>query len=139
MTETDPALRFRPLWLAVGWALVATIVWFSLTPSPPEPFKFHFADKAEHFAAYFALMSWFAQVYFRRAVRRRYAVAFLALGVAIEFLQGLEPTRDFELADMLADALGIGAALMLGCTPLRHTLQALESLIPGAESRTDIR
>jgi VanZ family protein len=139
MSETDPNLRYRALWLAAGWALVGAILWLSLTPRPPEPFRFHFADKVEHFAAYLAVMGWFALIYFRRAARRGFALGFLAMGVAIEFLQALEATRYFELADMLADALGIGAALLLARTPLQHTLQVLEGMLPGAESRTNIR
>lgn len=139
MSETDPSLRFRPLWLAAGWVLVAAILWLSLTPRAPEPFKFHFADKVEHFVAYLAVMGWFAQIHFRRTARRHYALAFLAMGVAVEFLQALEATRYFELADMLADGLGIGVALLLARTPLQHTLRMLEKVLPGAESRRDIR
>ena len=143
MSEIDTSLRFRPLWLAVGWALVGSILWLSLVPHPPEPFEFRFADKVEHFAAYLVLMGWFVQLYARASVRRGYALGFLAMGVAIEFLQAPEPTRAFEWTDMLADGLGIGAALVLARTPLQHSLRWFEIRImrvpAGAESRTDIR
>src|SRR3970282_130304 len=32
----QPSLRWRGLWLALGWAIAAGIVWLSLMPSPPK-------------------------------------------------------------------------------------------------------
>jgi VanZ family protein len=51
-------------------------------------------------------MFWFAQLYVRRAVQLRYAIAFVALGIALEFVQA-HVGRDFEVADMVADAIGV--------------------------------
>jgi VanZ family protein len=89
----------------LGWALVATIVWLSVTPSPPS-LDFDEGDKLGHFFAYGATMFWFAQLYAVSAVRRRYAVGFIALGIALEFVQA-QVGRDFEVADMAADAIGV--------------------------------
>jgi hypothetical protein len=61
-------------------------------------------------------MFWFGQLYVRSAVRLRYALGLVALGIALEFIQD-QVGRDFELADMAADALGVAlgwaAALLL--------------------------
>ena len=105
----------RPVWLALGWGLVAAIVWLSLTPSPPKV-DFEQSDKVGHFLAYGSLMFWFSQLYVARRTRLAYAAAFAAMGVALEFIQGWTGYRDFEVYDMLANgtgvALGWAAALM---------------------------
>ncbi|HYX66324.1 MAG TPA: VanZ family protein [Burkholderiales bacterium] len=93
--------------IAVGWALVAFILWASLTPSPPKiDFGIEQADKLGHAGAYAATMFWFAQLYVRGAVRLRYALGLIVLGIALEFIQG-HVGRDFEVADMVADAIGV--------------------------------
>ena len=91
--------------VAFGWLLVAAIVWLSLTPSPPS-IDVDQGDKLGHAFAYASAMFWFAQLYVRSAVRARYAIGLIALGVALEFIQG-HVGRDFELADMAADAVGV--------------------------------
>ena len=62
-------------------------------------------------------MFWFAFLYRCTPTRLGYAIGFIAMGVAIEFIQPLTG-RNFELADMAADALGVAlgwaAALPLG-------------------------
>jgi VanZ family protein len=101
--------------LGLAWALVAAIVWLSLMPSPPS-IDIDQADKLGHAFAYASTMFCFAQLYLRAAVRVRYAAGLVALGIALEFIQD-RVGRDFELADMLADAIGValgwGAALIL--------------------------
>lgn len=59
-------------------------------------------------------MAWFAFLYRRTPTRALYAAGFVAMGIAIEFIQPYTG-RNFEVADMLADALGvlIGWALAL--------------------------
>jgi VanZ family protein len=59
-------------------------------------------------------MFWFALLYRRFATRLAYAAGFVALGIALEFVQA-HVGRDFEVADMAADALGV----LLGWTAVR--------------------
>jgi len=117
----------RPVWLALGWGLVAAIVWLSLTPSPPKV-DFEQSDKVGHFLAYGSLMFWFSQLYVAPKTRLAYAAGFAAMGVALEFIQGWTGYRDFEVYDMLANgtgvALGWGAALILA------------RVLPGERTRT---
>ncbi len=96
----------RALGLAIGWLMVAAIVWLSLTPSPPK-LEVELSDKLGHFAAYGGLMFWFCQLHARRGSRLAYATAFVALGVALEFAQDATGYRSFEYYDMLANALGV--------------------------------
>ena len=92
--------------------MVAAIVWLSLTPSPPEV-DIEGGDKLGHLAGYGVLMFWFAQLYARRIF---HAAGFIAMGVALEFLQGWLGYRSFELYDMLANSAGVllgwGSALL---------------------------
>jgi VanZ family protein len=117
-TDERARLRWRPLWLALGWTLAAAIVWLSLTPSPPR-LDFESGDKVGHVAAYAALMFWFCQLHAGRGARLAYASGFVALGVAIEFVQRASGYRSFELLDMLADAAGV--ALGWACARLAGT------------------
>ena len=96
----------RRISLAIGWALVAVIWWLSLTPQPPH-IDFEQSDKVGHFLAYGSVMFWFCFLYRSPRARLAYAVGFIAMGIAIEFIQGWTGYRDFEVYDMVADALGV--------------------------------
>jgi VanZ family protein len=99
--------------VAIGWAIVAAIIWLSLTPSPPQV-DVPYSDKIGHLASYGVLMSWFCQLYRTRIF---YAAGFILMGVALEFVQRELGYRSYEVADMLANALGVllgwGVALLL--------------------------
>lgn len=86
--------------------MVLLVVVFSLIPGPPA-LAVKQGDKLQHLAAYFALMWWFGQVYRRAGERIACAVAFIGLGVALEFLQGATGWRTFDLHDMAANAAGV--------------------------------
>ena len=86
--------------------MVAAIVYGSVMHSPPS-LGFEQSDKLEHLGSYGLVMFWFAQLYPERGVRLGYALGLAALGVALEFLQGWLGYRDFEVADMVADAAGV--------------------------------
>lgn len=118
------ALRYFPLWLTVGWALVALIVYGSLTPSPPQ-IHVPEGDKIEHLGSYGVLMGWFMQLYSRPA-HLRLALLCIALGVGMEYAQLASGYRDFEYMDMVADSAGVLLAWLLGGTALGRILYDLE-------------
>jgi VanZ family protein len=105
----------RAVWIAAGWVLVAGIVYGSVMHSPPS-LGFAEGDKIEHLGSYGLVMFWFCRLYLSRRVRLGYALGFVALGVALEFVQGWLGYRDFEIGDMVADAAGValgwGAAVI---------------------------
>jgi VanZ family protein len=82
------------------------VIWLSLTPHPIET-PLEQGDKFGHLAAYGTLMVWFAQLDARQHTRFGYAVGFIALGIALEFAQGLTDYRVFEIADMVANSTGV--------------------------------
>ena len=54
--------------------------------------------------AYAALMFWFCQLYLNKIL---YGAGFIAMGVALEVLQGMSGLRSYEMLDMLANAAGV--------------------------------
>ena len=118
-------MRCRKLWLAIGYALVALIVFLSLTPRPPA-LEFEQGDKLGHLLAYGTLMFWFCQFYARRATRAAYAAGFVAMGIALEFIQGATGYRSFELLDMGADALGVAIGWVVAVLTGPDLMQRIE-------------
>jgi VanZ family protein len=121
-------LRFHQLWLVLGWFWVALVIYLSLTPHPPE-ISMMSGDKIGHMLAYLFLMLWFAQIYRSLGTRIQIAIGLVLLGVAIEFAQEQTGYRRFEVADMGADAIGVGIGLLLSFTPLRETLRLAERIL----------
>lgn len=86
--------------------MLALVIVFSLIPSPPQ-LDVQQGDKLQHVSAYFALMFWFAQVYRLRHERLWLAMALVAVGVCLEFLQGMTGWRSYDPFDMAANASGV--------------------------------
>jgi VanZ family protein len=119
-------LRFPNLWLAIGFLLITLVVVASLIPNPPHVAQFRGNDKLGHFAAYIAMTFWFGQIYTRTRVRWTIALAFVILGISLEYLQRMSGYRTFEYADMGANAAGVLSALLLAQTPLSRCLAVVE-------------
>ena len=101
-------LHYRTLWLSIGWFFVFFIWGMSLIRVPEQlDFKINQIDKVEHFVAYFFLMAWFAQLYYKKSTRLFYAIGFILMGIAIEIVQGLGGIRMFDPFDILANSIGV--------------------------------
>ena len=119
--------RYFKLWQAIGLLLIIIVFWFSLTPKPPKILlSFEFADKLWHFLAYFTLMLWHGQLYRTTLSRLMWMLGFIAMGVGIEYLQGLGVARLFEWADAVANSLGAVVAWLLLKTHMASLLLYLE-------------
>lgn len=104
-------LRLAPVWAACGYAGVLAAVALSLWPGGV-PLPVPVWDKIQHGAGYALLTLWFTGLYPRDRYLRIGLACFL-LGAAIEALQGLTPTRAMDPRDLVANSVGIGAALAL--------------------------
>ena len=114
MPESNPELRYFKLWLAVGYALMAFIIYMSLTSDPIEiDLDYPYPDKFFHALAYFSLMGWFAQMFHVQGQRLAFAVAFIIMGVILEYMQSFDPARFYETEDMIANTLGVAIAVLL--------------------------
>ena len=129
MHSHTPELRFRKAWLAVGYCLVVLVVYLTVAPEPQIDIPGDEGDKAGHLLAYATLMLWFAQLY-RGGVRRvLIAIAFVIMGIALEFVQLLEGTRTFDYFDMAANSFGVLLAYAAAPPRLPNFLRAVESMI----------
>jgi len=115
------------MWLVLGWGMVASVAVLSLVPVEVDLGEGR--DKFAHFLAYGTMSFWFAVLFDGRARQIGIALAFVAMGVTIEFLQGLTDYRTFEVADMVANAVGAALGLGLAQTPLKNVLDWLERLL----------
>ena len=120
-------LRARQLWLLIGWTLVFCVVYLSVAPVSIET-GVEQGDKLLHAFAYGVLMVWFANLYETMTWRRMLAAAFVAMGIALEFIQGWTGYRNFEVADMLADAAGVAAGWALAPPRLPNFLRGIEKV-----------
>lgn len=126
------------LWASAGWILVALVIYFSLTPSPPEVIEFAFADKLEHLFAYGVLMGWFGQLYPSLKLQLAWALVFCLLGVGMEFAQGWSGHRFFDTADMAANSLGVLLGWWLSNRWLAGSLLVVDHALSRWLGRPDI-
>ena len=98
----SPALFFRLASVAVLIGIwILSFLPGSLMPAVPG------SDKWHHALAYFAVMFWWGQWFRCPVARLLLAIVFIAMGAAIECLQGLTSYRSFEWLDIVADAVGV--------------------------------
>jgi VanZ family protein len=106
----------RANWIGVAlWlAALAGVITGELLPGNSAPMLFlaraGINDKLMHFAAY-TLLAVIPVFAFRLRTGLVCAVSMIALGVALEFAQRLVPGRGYEVADMLANTLGVLAGV----------------------------
>jgi len=73
-------------------------------------------DKLLHTFAYACLMGWFAQIYRHDLTRLVLVVGLILMGIAMEFIQGMVPYRQYEVLDMVANTSGVLLAWALAYT-----------------------
>lgn len=124
-----PELRFRRLWVTAGIAIAALIALVCLLPGNKLP-QVGLSDKIKHAMAFAGLAFWFGSVIVRRDLVA-VALAVVAFGGLIEIAQGLMGLgREAEWGDLVADALGAAAGLLLALTPIGQWPRWLERLLP---------
>jgi len=121
----NPA-RLNNYWQAAGWLGVGLIFYLSLTPIPPQV-GIENGDKLGHLAAYSLTTLWFAQLYTGLRQRIWLALGMVALGIAMEYAQRATGYRSFEVADMVADALGVAIGWLAPPPRLPNLLAWMEN------------
>jgi VanZ family protein len=119
-------MRLHRPWQLIGWMLVVLVVYLSLTPAPIE-FPVEDGDRYEHALAYATLMFWFAHLHDGFRARVGLALAFIAMGVGLEFAQGMTGYRSFQVPDMIANAVGVGIGWLAAPPRLPHALRLIEA------------
>lgn len=118
----------RLLWHVLGWLMVAFIIVGSLVPPPTELDMIHY-DKANHLLTYTLLMGWFAQLISVRKLQFAYMLGFFAMGMSLELLQAQTSYRSFELADMVANGVGIFIGWIISVTMMPGWLIKLDKFM----------
>lgn len=105
--------RARPAWRVLLLALMAAVCTLAFAPAPPEAVDTGW-DKGNHALA-FAVLAVVAALAFWPARRRDLwlTIGLLAFGAFIEVVQTQIPGRAGEWPDLVADATGIAAGLLL--------------------------
>ena len=122
------SLKYRYLWLCIGYAMVIFVIYSSLT-SNPVSVDIEYSDKFLHIIGYFGLMGWFVQIYQNKKTRFVLAIIFICMGVGLEFLQDIGGVRYFEVNDMIANSSGVLLAWLLTITPFSESLYWFEKRI----------
>jgi hypothetical protein len=122
---TVAALKHRGMWIVFGIGFILLVIHLSLTSQPVDvPGWWNF--KLGHIVAYCWLMLWFAQIYARFGVRLAIAAALLAMGIGLEYVQGLVG-RDFSYSDMRDDGIGIALGWGIALTPFGKVLKKIDA------------
>ena len=123
-------LKFRKIWLIIGYLLILTIVFLTLTPKPPDLVsEINFGDKIGHFLAYSLLMFWFCLLYIKTFNRLIIACLFIIMGISLEILQDMGGIRMYEVADMFANTTGVLIGLTLAYLGMDTLLLKFENFI----------
>lgn len=109
----DTRYHYRYFWFTCGCLLLFMIIYASLASGIPIPQKNH-VDKALHTLSYLTLMLWWLQLYPRLAMRLLLSLGFISMGAGIEVLQSYNPLRYFDVADMIANSIGVMIGLFAG-------------------------
>ncbi|MEE9332904.1 MAG: VanZ family protein [Granulosicoccaceae bacterium] len=109
--------------------MIAAIFVGSIINIPIEVKQIVLQDKVMHVTAYGCLMGWFAQIYRHDLTRLILVITFVAMGILIEILQSMTPTRQFEWLDMVANTSGVVLAWALAYTWFGGLLVKFERLV----------
>ncbi|KAF7960287.1 hypothetical protein AWV80_35135 [Cupriavidus sp. UYMU48A] len=108
---SKPAFPLTPArWRLLFWPCLIAVLVLALMP-PTQPLPTTGWDKANHVLAFLVLGCLGRRAYARK--RTAVLLALVGYGVLIEILQGMTSYRDADPADVLADSIGLVAALAL--------------------------
>ena len=125
-------LHHARLWWVIGGLMLLMIAALSLLPIRGPDLGLPQGDKWQHALAYLVLTLYFGQIV-AAGWRSRFVLVLglFGYGIAIELAQSFTPARQAELADLVANALGIALGLVLLASPLGQTLAAIDARLSG--------
>jgi VanZ family protein len=108
-------LKNIPKWIiqAVWLFSIVLIACLSLAPRIEIPYQFSGADKLAHCLTYawLAILPFFGSASMRAALTQAFLM--VPLGIALELAQRYIPGRDFSVADMIANSVGVALGIII--------------------------
>jgi VanZ family protein len=120
---SPPALQLLKIWYLLGGLMLLMVGTVSLMPVPDVGVN----DKFSHLVTYLFLGGWFSLLAVNRAALVWTFVGLVAYGILLELLQGMTAYRYAEWGDVLANASGTFAGILLYFSPLRRLLSYVDS------------
>ena len=120
--QTEFELKLPKLWFSLAFTGLLALGVVSLIPAP----DLGGGDKIGHFMAYAMLSAWFSLLVEQRKSLWRILLGLIAYGLLLEFLQGLTSYRSGDLADAVANSLGVMTGLGFYFSPLRRVLRKVD-------------
>ena len=121
-TRTEFELKLAKLWFGLAFIGLLVLGVVSLIPVP----DLGGGDKFGHFIAYAMLSAWFSLLVEQRKSLWSILFGLIVYGLLLEFLQGLTSYRSGDLADVVANSLGIITGLAFYFSPLRRILRKVD-------------
>jgi len=116
-------LRLARYWFAMAYMLLLVLGVLSLIPVP----DIGGSDKVAHFVSYAALSAWFSLIVEQRNTLWRILIGLISYGLLLELLQSLTSYRSGDIADAVANGLGVITGLTFYFSPLRRILRKADS------------
>lgn len=116
------ALKLINIWYLLGGLMLLMVGAVSLMPVPDVGVN----DKFSHLVTYFLLAGWFSLLATNRVTLGWIIAGLLAYGMLLELLQGMTAHRYAEWADVLANASGAIAGVLLYFSPLPRLLMYVD-------------
>ena len=120
---SPPGLKLVKLWYLLGGLMLLLVGAVSLMPVPDVGVN----DKFSHLVTYFFLGGWFSLLATNRVSLGWTIVGLIAYGILLELLQGMTAYRYAEWGDVLANASGTMAGILLYFSPLPRLLRFVDS------------
>ena len=119
-------LQLNKLWSGLAALNLLIILWLSLMPNNGPPPELEHLDKLWHFLAYLLSSLYFQQVFLNQK-QWKVGIGLFCYGALMEGLQYLSATRGVEFLDLLANAVGIFAGILISKYLFKDFLIRLDS------------
>jgi VanZ family protein len=120
---SPPELKLIKIWYLLGGLMLLMVGAVSLMPLPDVGVN----DKFSHLVTYFVLGGWFGLLATNRVSLGWTIIGLIAYGMLIELLQGMTAHRYAEWGDVLANAGGTMAGILLYYSPLPRLLRFVDN------------
>lgn len=110
------------IWFVLAYVLLLVLAILSLMPAP----DIGGSDKLAHFIAYGLLSAWFSLIVEQRRSLWIILFGLIGYGLLLEWLQSLTSYRSGDIADAIANSLGVITGLVFYFSPLRGVLRKVD-------------